>query len=191
MPRRSLALVIGTSILVTLTAQSAHAQMPCLTSNEARTVVSAALPDVVVAISNKCRPSLPPTAYLAKSGAVLADRFKPTANAAWPAAKLAVLKVGGDRTKLLASLPDETSRALLSVGINAAITNGITIENCAVTNRIMAALDPLPPANFADAFSAVVETQMAKAKPGGQELPFKICAVPVPLAATLQPKAAK
>jgi hypothetical protein len=188
MTERPLARIALASLMAVFTAQTAYAQTPCLTSGEARTVVSAALPDLVVAISNKCRPSLPPSAYLAKSGGVLADRFKATANTAWPAAKLAVLKVGGDRTKLLATLPDETSRALLSVGINAAITNGITTENCTVTNRIMAALDPLPPANFADAFSAVIESQIGRAKPGGKEIPFKICPAPLPLAATSKPK---
>jgi hypothetical protein len=171
--------------------QAAAAQTPCLTSAEARNVVAAALPDLVLAISNKCKPALASDAYLTKSGANLAGKFKSSANASWPAAKKAVVKVAGDKAQLLASLPDETSRALLSVGINAMITNGLTTQNCTVTNRILAALDPLPAANFADAFSAVIETEMAKPKPSGKEPPFKICAAPVPLAAKSAPKTAK
>jgi hypothetical protein len=173
------------------TAQFAVAQTPCLTSLEARSVVSAALPDVLMAISTKCKPALAADSYLSKSGPGLSSKFKSSANAAWPAAKKAVLKVGGDKSQLLASLPDETSRALLSVGINAMITNGVTTEKCGLTNRLLAALDPLPPANFADAFSAVIETEMAKPKPGGKEPPFRICATPVPMAAKSSPKASK
>jgi hypothetical protein len=171
--------------------QAQAPQAPCLTSAEARSVVSAALPDLVQAISSKCKPALAADAYLTKSGGTLASKFKSSANAAWPAAKKAVLKVGGDKAQLLASLPDETSRALLSVGINALITNGITTEKCGVTNRILAALDPLPPANFADAFSAVIETEMAKPKPAGKDSPFRICPAPASGAAKPTPKTVK
>lgn len=172
-------------------AQASAAQTPCMTSVEAKSVVSAALPDLVLAISNKCKPALGADAYLTKSGANLSGKFKSGATAAWPAAKKAVLKVGGENAQLLANLPDEASRALLSVGINAMITNGMTTEQCGVTNRILAALDPLPPANFADAMSAVIETELAKPKPSGKQPPFKICAAPVPLAAKAAPKASK
>lgn len=172
-------------------AQAATAQTPCMTSIEAKSVVSAALPDLVLAISNKCKPALAADAYLSKSGAILSGKFKSSANAAWPAAKKAVLKVGGENAQLLANLPDETSRALLSVGINAIITNGMTTEKCGVTNRILAALDPLPPANFADAMSAVIETELAKPKPAGKQPPFKICAASPPMAAKTAPRTLK
>jgi hypothetical protein len=171
--------------------QVAAAQTPCMTSSEAKSVVSAALPDLVLAISNKCKPALSADAYLNKSGSSLSGKFKSSANSAWPAAKKAVLKVGGENAQLLANLPDEASRALLSVGINAMITNGMTTEKCSVTNRILAALDPLPAANFADAMSAVIETELAKPKPTGKQAPFKICAAPVPLAAKSAPTASK
>jgi hypothetical protein len=179
------------AMLACFSAQAQAAGTPCLTSAEARSVVSAALPDLVLAISNKCKPALPADAYLTKSGGSLASKFKSSANAAWPSAKKAVLRIAGDKAELLASLPDDSSRALLSVGINTMITNGVTTEKCGVANRILAALDPLPSANFADAFSAVIETEMAKPKPAGKETPFKICAAPVPLAAKSTPKTVK
>ena len=62
----------------------------CVPRDQAAALVTFALPTLVERVAERCRPSLPPTAYLIANAEALADRYRPDAAAAWPQARGAI-----------------------------------------------------------------------------------------------------
>ncbi len=161
----------------------AQAAPSCVTRGEAQSLMQFVLPDVITGMRDKCAKTLGGGAYLPKSGAVLAQRYKPGATQAWPKAKPIALRLAGDMAKLLSAMPDDAMKTLASNLVGSAVAKELPPENCGSIDRVMEAVAPLPSENMAKLMVTLMEmqTQGAKAVPGQKPSALKICSIePVP-----------
>ncbi len=158
------------------TAAIAQGNGACLTPNEAQSLLSVALPDIVTSMVEKCGPTLPASAYLNRSSTDLIARYRTSANASWPAAKRAIGKLAGGDTGMLASLPDEALKGFFTAGISTAVAKDIKPDSCSSIDRGIKALAPLPPENTADLIGLLIEMDSKRKGAGGKgKAPFNIC----------------
>ena len=110
-----------------------------------------------------------------RSGATLADRYRSEAATAWPAAKVAFGKLSDP--DLIGQLDDGTLRKLLSAGITVELTKGLKARDCRLVDRMMVALEPLPPRNMAMLLGILMEIGASEDRKAGKS-PFSICPEP-------------
>lgn len=85
---------IAIALMLALAPSVAAAQAPaCMPQDQAGALVTFALPTLVERLAERCRPELPPRAYLLTNATVLADRYRPDAAAAWPVARRAIAQI--------------------------------------------------------------------------------------------------
>lgn len=145
----------------------AQAQAPCLTPSEVSSLVSYAMPSVIVGTTKRCAASLAPNAYLRTDGAGLAARYAMGKDGAWPGAKAAFLKIGGkddsNGAELFRKMPDKVQRDMLDVIISGMISQEIGLDKCPVIDSFARLIAPLPPENTAE-LAALVASLAGKPK---------------------------
>lgn len=153
----------------------------CLTPSDLDAVFAYALPTVIDAAGQTCRPVLPPGGYLATQGLDLAARYRSGQPAAWPLAKAAVLKVGigaltgkggaGGLGKFAALLPDGALQGFASGFVNQMVIQAVHPVDCPDIEFALHMIAPLPPENAAGLITLVVERlerRHAETRPSGQ-----------------------
>ena len=147
-------LVVGAAALSLGMAEIAAAQEPaCLSEREVTSLVTYALPVVMDSAMKTCRPTLSPQGYFATQGSGLVQRYAARKGAAWPDAKAALFKLGGNDAKmkdLVASLSDEALQPFAEGLVAAMVTKGIKPGQCKAIERATRLLAPLPPENTAE-----------------------------------------
>lgn len=144
--------------------QMAHGQtqaVTCIPQAQAQQLFLYTLPDMVTGVVNKCSPLLPNTAFLNRSGPLVAS-YRAKADAAWPQAKAAFLRMGGDEARKLPA-SDELLRPVVSALIGSMVSKDIKPDDCLVADALIESLAPLPPENIA---RVIVVLAMASQKPG-------------------------
>ncbi|WP_421847044.1 hypothetical protein [Novosphingobium sp.] len=135
-------------------AEVAVAQEPaCLTEHEVTSLVTYALPVVMDGAMKTCRPQLSPQGYFATQGSSLVQRYAALKGAAWPEARAAMLKLGGNDAKLkdvVSNLSDEALQPFAEGLVSAVVTKGIKPDQCKAIERATRLLSPLPPENTAE-----------------------------------------
>lgn len=147
------ALALTLSLLSLASSQAAMAaDATCLTAREATAVASYALPSVIAGTSQRCSAVLGKDAYLSREGMKLSARYGPSKAAAWPAAKAAMLKVGGagDMTDAVRKLPDATVQPLVDTLVTSMVVEQMPTDRCSSIDRALWLLSPLPPENTAE-----------------------------------------
>jgi hypothetical protein len=149
----------------------------CLSPVEAQSLLVVALPDIVSAISDKCKTVVGPKAYLTRSGADLVARYRASGTESWPAARKAISKMVGAEAKLLEALPDEAMRGFFSAGVTAAVAGDIKPDTCGDIDRGISALAPLPPENIASLIGLILEMESRRKSKDGAKAkgPLNIC----------------
>lgn len=145
---------------------AAQTQSPsCLTRPELRGMISYILPTVLKSTIDTCTGQLKADSYILTRAPKLLNTLESGRSAAWPMARAAFAKFGDDKDKdlgkLFASLPEESVRPLIEAVIDEKIGKQIKPSSCTDIDRIMAPLDPLPPANLIE---AITETFAVAAK---------------------------
>jgi hypothetical protein len=164
---RSLSLLTCISLPTIACAQAAP---PCLTADEAQGLMTYALPSVVLSLRKQCFTSLPATAPLIQAGPLMAARYQPDADAAWPIAQTAIDKLSG--MKLAAIMGPTAGKGLVDLVVADGLTNQIKPDDCPLIDRMIDTVQPLPAKNMAALVTAMMELLGHKqAKPG----PIKIC----------------
>jgi hypothetical protein len=168
------------------TAQAQAAQT-CVTRTEAHSLVQFVLPDLITGIRDKCAAAPGGGGFLKASGASLAQRYRPGSLQAWAKAKPVALRLSGDMSKLLATLPDDAMKKLAGNYVGGTVTKEFPAENCAPIDRVMEAVAPLPAENMAMLMVTLLDWQGKAAAPvAGKQAGLKICSLePVP--ATISP----
>lgn len=135
-------------------AEVAAAQEPaCLTEREVTSLVTYALPVVMNGAMKVCRPQLSPQGYFATQGSSLIERYAARKGAAWPEAKAALIKLGGNDAKLkdmVSNLSDEALQPFAEGMVSAVVTKEIKPDQCKAIERATRLLSPLPPENTAE-----------------------------------------
>jgi hypothetical protein len=170
--------LLGVIVAAALTAGSvaqsaAQTAKPCVTPADAHSVVMFALPDVVRTTMERCRPHLPASAYLIKSGGALANTYRGVANAAWAKAKPVLLKA--IHQPLMRNMPDSVGKPFFGGAIGAMASERVQPTDCDTVNRAVEALAPLPPENMAILIGLIIEKEGAKASLSGRKPPLDIC----------------
>ena len=112
----------------TAIAQSAQ----CVPQGQAAALVTVALPTLVTQLAQRCQAELPPNAYLVANAQALADRYRPDADAAWPAARSAI---AGLFTRFLgqpmpSDMNAEVLRLLAEPALGALLAKQIKTDDC-------------------------------------------------------------
>jgi hypothetical protein len=152
-----LSMAIGVAVLPGI-AQAA--EPPCLTAREFTDLSSYSLPSIITGTAQRCSATLPPEAFLKRSGSSLAARYAAAKPAAWPGAKFAFLKLSGgtnsDAAGLFKALPDEKLQPMVDALIEGLIAQQVPPERCRVIDSAVRLLAPLPPQNTAELIALAV-----------------------------------
>lgn len=147
-------MVWGAALASLGTAEVAAAQEPaCLSEREVTSLVTYALPVVMDSTMKACRPELSQQGFFATQGSSLVQRYAARKNAAWPEARAALVKLGGNDDKLkdiVANLSDEALQPFAEGMVSAVVTKGIKPGQCKAIERATRLLSPLPPENTAE-----------------------------------------
>jgi hypothetical protein len=143
------------AMIVSNSVQAAPAAT-CINPDEIRGFVGYVLPDVVGSVVTKCRPTLRPDGYFSTRGSQLAERLAVGKEAAWPMARAAFRKMGGDfKGQPKAGLSERTIRSLIDNEMIAKLTTELPLTMCRDIEAIVAPLDPLPAENMVQLLAAI------------------------------------
>lgn len=178
MPQARLAFRAGATLALLATAGAGAAQSvnakACLTPVESRAAITYLLPAVVDSTIQTCTPRLSERSYLRERGNFLVGKLSEGRDAAWPAAKTALLKLAGKSTGLLGKMSDDLLRPMLDATVATQVAPELKPEHCVDADRIAASLDPLPASNTAALLSDLL-TIASRNGIGGKKIP--ICVV--------------
>ncbi len=181
MKRQIMAAAAGLLTLALPGAAMGQTAAPCLTPAEAQAIVSFTLPDVIDGTAQKCAPVLGPSSFLAQSGADMASRYRPAADAAWPQARPGIRKFAGDKAPLLDLMPDQAFKAFSAGLATTAVLMKVAPAFCADLDRIFKAVAPLPPENMSMLVGILLDIAsrpQAQAAVAKAKTPFNICPTP-------------
>ena len=147
------------------------APRPCLTEVEAQAVALVALPEVIRQTGVLCASSLPAGALLSRPQSPMLVRYAAEAERAWPAARDALVKLSGPEANAL--LGSQFARPLLTTLVAPLIVARAKRGDCAKFNRLVTALEPLPPRNTASVLvTALGWMQERKPRAGDEQIPM-------------------
>lgn len=173
-----MAAFLATACPVAATAQSAPT---CLTPAEAQAIVSFTLPDLIAGAAQKCADVLGSGSFLAQSGMEMANRYRATADAAWPKARSGIRKFAGDKAGFFDLMPDKTLKSVSAGLATTAVLKRVEPRICGDLDRIMQAVAPLPPENMSLLIGILLEIASrpkAQAAVAKAKSPFNICPGP-------------
>ena len=153
---------------------AAPAPRPCLTAPEAQAVALVALPEILRQTGVACAPALPAASLLRRPASPLIARYQAAADQAWPAARAALVKLSDPQAEAL--LGSQFARGLLTTLVAPLIVGRIAPRDCGTVDRLVAALEPLPPRNAADVVVTALQYLAAQKPPAGQ--PNAVAALP-------------
>jgi hypothetical protein len=143
---------------------------PCLQQSEAEDLMVFMLPSLMEAMARKCTPLLPASATLSRSGQTLASRYRADSLAAWPNARAAFTKASGGEP--IQYLSEDLTRKVIEEASSAAVVANFKAKDCAIVDRFIGALAPLPARNIAQLMSLLMEIGANK-----NRSPMQICPV--------------
>ncbi|GGD92641.1 hypothetical protein GCM10011515_10440 [Tsuneonella deserti] len=125
-----------------------------LSPEATQAAVRYALPHLLSGVRATCAPKLSSTGYLATNGAALLARYSNGSEAAWPAARTALMALGADTDKsdmveMFSKMPDSALKPFVDATISSMIATKIKPANCGDIERGLELLAPLPPENIA------------------------------------------
>lgn len=192
-------LATGLSLIALGSATVAHAaQDACLAPADLDAIFAYALPTVIDAAGQVCRPVLPPGGFLATQGADLSARYRAGQAASWPVAKAAVLKVGigalaghggGGLGKFAAMLPDNALQGFATGFVAQFVVQSIHPGDCPDVEYALRMIAPLPPENAAGLITLVVrrlDRRHTDAKQPGHKPGLPLC-TPQPVSSAPPP----
>lgn len=150
-------------------AQTALPSTACLKRAEAEAMTVFVLPALVEGTARKCRPSLGASATLTTQSASLAQRYRPEANEAWPAARDAFARISDDAVSQL--FGEDVARTMIEVSVSALIIERIALKDCARIDQAVAALAPLPARNVGKLVTIAMDMLTSE----GRRLPIALC----------------
>lgn len=166
--------VAALAAIAGLSANTAQAATPCVTTPEANSIALVALPEVIRQVGHICAAQVPAASLLRQTNGAFIARYQAEADRAWPAARAALGRVAGpDIAPLLQS--DFTRPMLVSL-LAPALVDIVQPGDCREVDRIVTLAQPLPPANAAGLIVATLKlTRDKQAQFGNQTLDIPIC----------------
>ena len=148
----------------------AQTERRCISPDENEAVTGYIMPALVTELGKKCAPQLGAGSWLGANGAELQRRLQPVADGAWPQARLAAERVGGNPIPGEGTA-GEVARAALAPVAAAGIAAGFDANGCRLADRLLGELAPLPPENLVGVMALFLELGIAE----NPEVPFMVC----------------
>lgn len=155
--------LLGVAALV---ATPAAAAPQCLTAPEAESLALVAMPEIIRETGTTCIDRLPPASLVRQTRGPFIDRFDAAANRAWPDARAAIVKLSDPMVETL--LQSDYARPLLVALIVPQLVGRINTDDCAMIDRFVTELAPLPPRNAAGVIVTALQylkSEKARGKP--------------------------
>jgi len=147
------------ALILPSAAQAATATQ-CMTKPELRGMVAYMMPSVVDSIIEKCKATLPADSFVATRAPELSRELAKGQPAAWPMAKRAFMKFGGDDDKgaaaMLEAMPEAAMRPLVENVLTQEFSGMIKTKDCKDVDAVLGTLVPLPAISFVDLFTEVL-----------------------------------
>lgn len=153
---------IAAAALLLAAQQPPPAPPQCLPRAQAGQLAAALLPSLIEAAARQCATHLPTGAYLGNGSRALYERLRTETVANRAAAAAAVLELTGQAAPAPGQNPDQMIGVL-----TANIAASLDPAQCRGASELLEALSPLPTANIAQAFSAVLGVATAQAGEDG------------------------
>lgn len=141
---------------LSLFAQAAPGQPPCLPPALAGGYAAALLPSMIESAARQCAGHLPDSAFLRAGSRALAERLRSDTAGDRAAAAAAILAITGQAEPAPGQDPDRMIDTL-TAGFAASLDPG----QCRGASDLFEALAPLPTANFGKAFGAILGVMAA------------------------------
>lgn len=159
---RILAAVLAGAIV----AQPVAAQAACITAPEAEAMTMVAMPEILRQTGTVCAARLPATSLIRRPDSMLIDRYQREADRAWPSARAGIAKLSDPAIAPL--LDSDFARGLLVSLLVPQIVGRIAASDCAMIDRLVTLLDPLPPRNTAGIVVAALQYLKAEKAKGAR-----------------------
>jgi hypothetical protein len=163
------------ALLATSTMAHGEGASACLSEAEAAAVFDYALPEMLDSMAKKCSPTLPKDAFLATHAGQYVSRYRASAAGKWGLAKAAFLKLAGpdDKAdKILAAVPDDALKSVVTAAMGAAVTGDVKTAECPRIDKLIAALAPLPAQNVSQIIVQILALEGGKP---GKSSDLRIC----------------
>ena len=145
-----------------------QAQAACLTADDARALLSVALPDAIDGLAARCAPTLPRDAFLPSEGAALAERYRREAPVDPARARHAIETASGQDLSFLAS--DETVTRLAHDYVLKTIRDRVAPHDCQTVDAMLALAAPMRADAMAEAILLGLQLAGPGSLPGGVSL---------------------
>ncbi|MCJ2181419.1 hypothetical protein MTR62_01665 [Novosphingobium sp. 1949] len=133
----------------------------CLTRDEARSVLTYSLPQVIDGTARRCRAVLPANAFLTTHGQDVVQRYSTNRQAYWPDARAAFVKLAARRDasfgRIAAQMDDAALKPLVDATVSGLVEQAIKPETCQQIDLAIDLLAPLPPRNTAGLITLFIE----------------------------------
>lgn len=155
-------ILAGAFALAALTLPSAAqaAQARCMTKPELRGMVAYMLPFVVDTVVEKCAAQVPSDSFMKTRAPELSKELVKGQPAAWPLAKRAFMKFGGEADKdtaaMMDAMPESAMRPLLESVLTQEFAGMVKTKDCKDIDTVLGTLAPLPASSFVDLLTEVV-----------------------------------
>ncbi len=164
-----------TAAAIAMPAQAAAAEAECLAPAEVRALATFAMPSVLTGLIDHCAPKVGASGFMSTQGRGLVASYAAHKDAAWPVARKAFFRLAGSKsdsseaTDMMAKMPDAALQPFVEGMIGGMIGSKLKPGQCAVADRMMRLLAPLPPENTSELLGTILELAEGdkKSGPGG------------------------
>ena len=154
-------------------AQAAEAQ--CLAPAEVRALATFAMPSVLTGLIDRCTPEVGASGFMTTQGRNLVASYAAYKESAWPTARKAFFRLAGSKsdsseaTAMMAKMPDAALQPFVEGMIGGMIGSKLKPGQCAIADKMMRLLAPLPPENTSELLGTILELAEGdkKSGPGG------------------------
>jgi hypothetical protein len=151
-------------LAVALTA--APAEAACLEEPEVESLALVAMPEIIRETGTTCIDRLPDDSLVRQTHGAFIDKYDRAADRAWPDAQEAIVKLSDPMVS--AMLQSQYARPLLVNLLVPVLVGRINTDDCAMIDRLVSDLAPLPPKNAAGVIVTALQylkSEKAKGKP--------------------------
>ena len=160
---------------VAIPAQAAAAEAQCLAPAEVRALATFAMPSVLTGLIDHCAPEIGTSGFMSTQGRNLVASYAAHKDAAWPNARKAFFRLASSKgdsseaTEMMAKMPDAALQPFVEGMIGGMIGSKLKPGQCAIADKMMRLLAPLPPENTSELLGTILELAGAdkKSGPGG------------------------
>lgn len=142
------------------------AQAACLSAPEAESLTLVAMPEIIRETGTICIDRLPADSLVRQTRGAFIDKYDRAADRAWPEAQEAIVKLSDPMVSAL--LQSQYARPLLVNLLVPQLVGRINTDDCAMIDRFVTELAPLPPRNAAGVVVTALQylkSEKAKGKP--------------------------